>query len=107
MRVRYLIAACAIGLFAMDDRAMADTFRCGSSLINESSTVDKIVEKCGVPHSKSSRTEDIRMRLPNGTMRTTGTTTTEEWTYERGTTAPPFVVTIVDGKVKSVNVVRR
>ncbi len=83
------------------------TFRCGSSLINESSTVDKIVEKCGVPHSKSSRTEDIRMRLPNGTMRTTGTTTTEEWTYERGTTAPPFVVTIVDGKVKSVNVVRR
>jgi len=31
-----------------------------------------------------------------------GETTTQVWTYDRGTRAAPMVVTIVDGRIKSI-----
>jgi hypothetical protein len=32
-----------------------------------------------------------------------GETTIETWTYDRGTQAAPMVVTIVDGRIKSID----
>ena len=38
----------------------------------------------------------------NGLLMKTGETTTETWMYDRGTQAAPMVVTIVDGRIKSI-----
>jgi hypothetical protein len=38
----------------------------------------------------------------NGLMLKVGETLIETWTYDRGTQAAPMVVTIVDGRIKSI-----
>jgi len=51
----------------------------------------------------------VRVRTPNdlnSNTRKIGTTVTEYWTYDRGDQAPPVLVTIRDGKVRSIQVVR-
>ena len=37
-----------------------------------------------------------------GLMYKSGVTQVEVWTYDRGSTAPPMIVTIVDGRIKSI-----
>ncbi len=58
--------------------ASADMFRCGSKVISEADTPTEIEAKCGTPLSKSRRTEPVRVRQANGTMRIAGETTIEE-----------------------------
>jgi len=83
--------------------AGAETFRCGQWLVTAESTLDELTQKCGAPTSRESKTEDIKARnRNNGLMIKTGETTTERWTYDRGTGAAPMVVTIVDGRIKSI-----
>ena len=38
----------------------------------------------------------------NGLMLKAGETVIETWTYDRGSQAAPMVVTIVDGRIKSI-----
>ena len=64
-------------------------------------TVDELAQKCGPPTSVESRTEDIRARN-HGLLIKNGETTTLTWTYDRGTQAAPMVVTIVDGRIKTI-----
>jgi hypothetical protein len=83
--------------------------RLASSVVNESVTVDELVRKCGEPTSRRSEEQDVRVRTPNDLNSNTkkvGTTVTEYWTYDRGGQAPPVLVTIRDGKVRSIQVVR-
>ena len=83
--------------------ATAEDFRCGKWIVNEDTTVDELVHKCGPPTTHESKTEDIRVRnRNNGLMVKMGETTTERWVYQRGTRATPMVVIIVDGKIKSI-----
>jgi hypothetical protein len=82
--------------------AYADMFRCGSKVVSEADSPSGIEGKCGPPHSKARRIEYIRSRQPDGTMSRVREVLVEDWTYERGTAAPPFVVTVADGKVRSV-----
>jgi hypothetical protein len=88
--------------------ADAETFRCGKWLVTEELTLDELTQKCGAPTSRESRTEDIKSRnRDNGLMIKTGETTTERWTYDRGTGAAPMVVIIVDGRIKSIERLRK
>ena len=83
--------------------ASAETFRCGKWIITADMTPAELTSKCGPPTSHDSRTEDIKARnRNNGLLIKTGETTTETWTYDRGSQAAPMVVTIVDGRIKSV-----
>lgn len=79
-----------------------ETMRCGRWVVDESATVEELLEKCGEPASKRFHEEEIRARNPDGTTRTVGTTVTEYWTYDRGSRSFPMLVTVVDGKLRSI-----
>lgn len=99
-------SACRLGLLAVltIGAAQADeTFRCGKWVVSSEVTLGELKSKCGPPSSSSSRTEDVRVRNRNtGLMMTTGQTTIETLTWNRGSSAAPMVVTVVDGVIKSI-----
>ena len=83
--------------------AGAESFRCGKWIVTDQTTVDELVHKCGPPTTHESKTEDVKVRnRNNGLMVKMGETTTERWVYERGSRAAAMVVTIVDGKIKTI-----
>jgi hypothetical protein len=82
--------------------AHAETIRCGSSLVDESAAVETLLARCGEPTSKRATSEGVYARNPDGSTRKVGTSVTEYWTYDRGTQAAPILVTIVEGKIKSI-----
>ena len=83
--------------------AVAESFRCGQSIVSETSTVAEILEKCGAPTTKQSETVDVYGPAVSGSGRVKrGTTTTETWTYDRGSQSFKMVVIIVDGMVRSM-----
>jgi hypothetical protein len=107
--MRYELITAAAVMVAIATPVHGETIRCGSSVVNESVTVEELVRKCGEPTSRRSEEEDVRVRTPNdlnSNTRKIGTTVTEYWTYDRGGQAPPVLVTIRDGKVRSIQVVR-
>jgi hypothetical protein len=92
-----------LAAFLLPLTASAETFRCGQWIINEETTLSELTHKCGQPTTHESRTEDVR--APNqytGGMVKVGETTIETWTYDRGPQAAAMVVTIVDGRIKSI-----
>ena len=97
----FLVAAVALGACAV--RA-DEAFRCGQWVITSEMTVGEITAKCGPPASRTSHTEDVRVRnKKTGLMMTAGKTTTETLTWDRGTRAAAMVVTVVDGTVQSID----
>jgi len=83
--------------------ASAENFRCGNWIASSDMSVADLVQKCGEPTSRSSRTEDVKVRnRNNGLMLKVGETLIETWTYDRGPQSAPMVVTIVDGRIKSL-----
>lgn len=82
--------------------ASADSMRCGKWVVNETSSSAEILEKCGEPQQKDVTTEDVRARNTLGHTNKVGVTVTERWIYKRSTGSLPMQVTIVDGKVVSV-----
>ena len=85
--------------------AVADeTFRCGQWIVTSEMTVAELRAKCGEPASRESSKQDVLVRnRNNGLMRRVGETVVETWTYNRGTQAAPMIVTIVDGRIKSID----
>ena len=80
-----------------------ETFRCGKWIASSAMTVAELIEKCGEPTSRESKTEDVKARNNNfGLMMKVGETTVETWTYDRGAN-PAMVVIIVDGHIKSID----
>lgn len=73
-------------------------FRCGNSLVSADVSVAELLKKCGQPSSKDVSTHNVW--ASNGVK--LGTSTTEIWRYDRGYSAPPMIVTIIDGDVQSI-----
>ena len=96
----FAFAACFLPALANAD----ETFRCGQWIVNSSLTVQELTTKCGAPTSHESTTQDVLVRNRNtGLMEKTGETRIETWTYDRGNHAAAMVVTIVDGRIKSID----
>jgi hypothetical protein len=94
-------------LVCIANPAHSETIRCGSWLVDASVSVEELVRKCGEPASRRAEVQDIRVRSPNdSSTRIVGTTVTEYWTYDRGTQAAPVLVTIIDGKIRSIERIR-
>jgi hypothetical protein len=93
----------AAALMLLPLAASADeTFRCGQWIASSALSVPELVQKCGQPTSKAKETTDVKARnANNGLLVKVGETTVETWTYDRGAN-PPMVVTIVDGRIKSI-----
>jgi hypothetical protein len=103
--MRYGLMTAVALVVGIANLAHSETIRCGSWLVDASVTVEELVRKCGEPASKRFEEQDVRVRSPNdlnSNTRKIGTTVTEYWTYERGTQAAPVLVTIVDGKIRSI-----
>jgi hypothetical protein len=81
-----------------------ESFRCGKWVVTSAMSVQEFAAKCGQPTSRTSKTEDVMARnRSTGLMLKVGESTLETWTYDRGTQAQPMVLTIVDGKIKSID----
>jgi hypothetical protein len=95
------IALAAVLIFSQP--AFAENFRCGQWIASPDMSVGELLQKCGAPTQKTSETVDVYGPSASGGGRVKrGTSTIEKWTYDRGTQAAPMVVTIIDGKIKSM-----
>ena len=88
-----------IGIVLFAGTAAAESMRCGSSIVNETTSVAELLAKCGEPLSKDVKAEDVYSRNPQGFTQKIGTRITERWIYQRSSQSLPMAVTIVDGKV--------
>ena len=77
-------------------RAIADTVRCGSGVIQEGMPASEIQLKCGNPDVVKTRREPIMARRPNGTTFQSGTTSRDFWYYDRGPDQFVMRVTVED-----------
>jgi len=95
-------AALTLVLLVISAVSSADSMRCGQSIVNETVTVAELLEKCGEPTNKDVKYADVLARNSNGSSRKIGTQTIERWRYARGSRSLPMEVTIVDGKIRSL-----
>ena len=97
-----LVAALLAG-FLSAGSAAAETFRCGSWIASTEMTAEELLEKCGEPTNKTVDVVDVFGPNANGAGNSKrGTVTVEKWTYDRGSGSFDMVVTIEDGKIKSI-----
>ena len=82
--------------------ASADSMRCGKWVVNETSSTAEIQEKCGEPQQKDVSKEDVISRNATGYFSKVGVKVTERWRYQASNRALPMLVTVVDGKVVSI-----
>lgn len=81
-----------------------ETFRCGRWIVTSEMSPSELQGKCGKPSYQESSTQDVLVRnRNNGLMVRVGETLVQTWIYDRGTQAKPMVVTIVDGRIKSID----
>ena len=99
MKILAAVTASALLLPAM---ATAETFRCGKWIIDDETTLEELVRKCGEPTSVDSRVEDVLAPNGYGGRTKVGETVIETWLYARGTSASPMMVTVVDGRIKKI-----
>ena len=100
--MRHFLAVLALACVASDASRADESVRCGNSIVSSDQSVEELVEKCGEPASKKVTEDDIRVGNAGGGTRKVGTTITEVWTYDRGSRAFAMVVTITDGKIRSI-----
>jgi hypothetical protein len=97
------MASALIAALIVSQPAHAESFRCGQWIASTDMSVGELLEKCGEPTRKTAKTIDIYGPAVSGGGRVKrGTSTIEKWTYDRGSQAAPMVVTIVDGRIKSM-----
>ena len=102
-RIPWFLPTLLLLLVVATPPAQAESFRCGQSIASPDMSVNELLEKCGEPTSKSVSVEDVWGPTAAGKGRVkVGETTIETWTYDRGSQSAAMVVTIVDGRIKSM-----
>jgi hypothetical protein len=80
----------------------AESMRCGNRIVNETMTIDEILQKCGEPQKKDVSKEDVFAKNPAGYTTKRGEQVTERWYYKPSTGSLTMMVKIIDGKVVSI-----
>jgi hypothetical protein len=91
-----LVVACLVlapGLSRGDE-----LFRCGKWLVSADMPVAELLQKCGQPASRKVTTQGVHAY--NGAL--VGVTTIETWRFDRGPRAAAMIVTVIDGKIATV-----
>jgi hypothetical protein len=91
-----------LGLGVLAAAAHAETFQCGQRIASPEMSVDELIAACGEPTHRSVESVDVYGHSANGGRIKTGKSTVETLTFERGNTASAMVVTVVDGRIKSM-----
>ncbi len=99
--MRTIAAAVAIFL-GLISATWAESMRCGKWVVSESSGAAEILEKCGEPQKKDISHEDAYARNALGYTIKIGVKVTERWRYQASNRVLPMLVTIVDGKLVSI-----
>jgi Protein of unknown function (DUF2845) len=99
--MRPLIVAMSV-LWVLPFAASAESMRCGKWVVSETSSAAEILEKCGEPQKKDVSHEDVYARNALGNTNKIGVKVTERWRYQASNRVLPMLVTIVDGKVVSI-----
>jgi hypothetical protein len=99
--IRTMAAAVAIFL-GLTSATWAESMRCGKWVVNETSAASEILEKCGEPQQKDVAREDVLGKNTLGNPIKLGVKVTERWRYQASNRVLPMLVTIVDGKVVSI-----
>lgn len=73
-------------------------FRCGTWLVSSETSVTDLLKKCGEPTSRKVSIQDVIGSFGQKL----GTTRVETWRYDRGSRAAAMIVTVVDGKLQSI-----
>jgi hypothetical protein len=95
--------AVMLGALLLPHAVGAETFRCRQRIASPDMSVEELLDKCGAPATKSVETIDVYGPATSGAGRVKrGTSTIETWIYDRGSQSFPMVVTIVDGRIKSM-----
>src|SRR5688572_3377721 len=101
MRKSCFVAVLLLLPFASTVRA--ESFRCGKWVVTPDISVTELRKRCGAPKSMEARSEDVFARNAHGTgSYKVGESIIEVWVYARGSQAADMVVTIVDGKIRSI-----
>ena len=79
-----------------------ESFRCGKWIASSDMSIEELETKCGEPTSRAASTEDVLARNQFGLMSKVGESAKEIWIYDRGSQAAAMVVTIIDGRIKSI-----
>jgi Protein of unknown function (DUF2845). len=82
--------------------ASAESMRCGKWVVNETASTAEILEKCGEPQQKDVSKEDVVAKSSSGYFNKVGVKVTERWRYQASERRLPMLVTVVDGKVVSI-----
>jgi hypothetical protein len=94
---------CAVLLAGALGSAADENFRCGKWIVSSNMAISEITAKCGQPTAHEKRSEPVRVRnRNNGRMMDAGETVTEILTWDRGSRADAMVITVVDGRIKSI-----
>jgi hypothetical protein len=93
---RYLLIAILVTLFGASD-AIAESFRCGGSIVRTGMTMDEVHSACGKPSSTEVEVHDVR----SGN-RVVGTTEMHIWRYNRSSGQRTAVLLFDNGKVMSI-----
>jgi hypothetical protein len=101
MRSSLFVSALAVASLTSVDAIAGEAFRCGQWIISDDLSVSELMSKCGEPKSKDSETVEVRGKAGSGSV-SRGTTTIEHWTYEFASGSSRYVVTIVDGEIKTI-----
>jgi hypothetical protein len=96
-RIAVVLVSCGLPL-----AASAESMRCGKWVVSETSSAAEILEKCGEPQQKDVSREDVYARNTLGGTNKVGVKVTERWRYQASNRVLPMLVTIVDGKVVSI-----
>jgi hypothetical protein len=87
--------------------AANDVFRCGSTLVDTSMTMDEVMARCGEPTQRTVEEIPQQVRRANGSTYVSGTVTVETWTYDRGSSSFPAILRFESGKLVSIEIVPR
>jgi len=82
--------------------ALAESLRCGSSLIETGDTVFRVVDKCGEPSAKTTIDEPIFSQDSSGRSYQSGSVRSELWRYDFGPQKFPAILKITNGAVRSI-----
>jgi hypothetical protein len=96
------IALVTASLLMLPLAASAESMRCGKWVVSETASTAEILEKCGEPQKKAVSHEDVYARNTLGSTNKVGVKVTERWRYQASNRVLPMLVTIVDGKVVSI-----
>ena len=97
MRLIIIAVTCVLPL-----SAMADSMRCGQSIVTEDMIPAELLKKCGEPQNKDVTKSDVFAKNPAGYSTKRGEQVIERWYYKPSSGSLTMMVKIMDGKITSI-----